>query len=371
MEDYYEAYGAGEEDDDIAEFEKRCFGDQHTNYLAGDREKDKGESSSEEDEQIQKAKALKAPKTKDQWQDKIKIMEAKLSEKDQRIQQLQDDLKLVHTDATQMTGEDIVSDLKAKLIELTKKNRRLQVTCETQKTQITTLERGSAKKPTQKEEMTPSRDDDGYKQKYLASSNKIQEIRHEVQELKSTIQKQRKILLKELGSQDEVEKAFACADDPFSLQWQGRAAQISKLERHIKEMKGDEPKAATQEPPKRALRVVGELADQRRQEFEEMKGRVSKLEDDNSQLKQHRDGFKSRSQHLEKTVRDLKMHVQVLIEKSDNDDKLLQNWQQCSEKENHAMRQAKMIGHLQNQIKELSGEKGIEARQAAAFAAVR
>jgi len=357
----------GDDYNDIEEFERRCFGNPHVNYLSGavDHDKDAGEgSSSEEDEQINRARQLQAPQTAQQWQMKVRVLEEKMADKEQRINQLKEDLKQVSTDANQFAGDDIVADLKAKLIEQTKKNRRLQVTMETQKNKIEALERTPNAKSSKQEPLIIRDGGEEYKQKYLQSSNKLQETRHEMQELRALLHKQKKVLLKELGSQEDLDKALACADDPFSLQWQGRAAVIAQLQRQLKEATGNDQKAPVPEPPKRVQRPIMNMADQRRQEFDKLQENAKKLEDENKNLKLEKDGFKSRALNLEKTVRDLKGHVQVLIEKSENDDKLLQQ-KPSSEADALIQRQNKIIDSLQQQMRTLSGGTGPNQQMAA------
>ena len=44
----------------------------------------------------------------------------------------------------------------------------------------------------------------------------------------------RQVLVKELGSEAEVEKALSVADDPFATAWRGRAAEVSSLKRQVR-----------------------------------------------------------------------------------------------------------------------------------------
>lgn len=334
-----------EDDDDIAEFEKRCFGD------AGNTIPDDEPGSSSEDEHIDKARALSAPQNADHWAEKVRVLESRLAEKDHKIAQLKEDLSLVNSGA--QPHEDIVADLKSKLVEMAKKTRRLQVTTESQKTKIDAFEKQQASgvKPKDMESEMSKQESDDFKQKFLQSSNKLQEVRHEMQELKASLQKQKKVLLKELGTQEELDKALACADDPFSVQWQGKAAIISQLQRQLKEAKGeDKPAASSTEAPKRAQQSISAAAEQRRREFDELTARNASIEEENTQLKKQRDGYKSRSQTLEKNVKDMKGHIQTLLAKSENDDKLLAQ-KHPPEVDTQLKRQAKIIECLQAELR--------------------
>jgi len=253
---------------------------------------------------------------------------------------------------------DLTTDLKAKLVELAKKNRRLQVAVETQKTKIDAFEKPQTGSKRVVE--LPKTDNEDFKQKFLQSSNKLQEARQETQELRATIQKQKKVLLKELGSQEELDKAFACADDPTCQLWTGRASLITQLQRQLREAKGEENKPvsysslASSEPSRRAQQGISAAAHQRRREFDELQARGTVLEEENLQLKKQKEALKCRTQNLDQTVKDLKGHVQVLLEKSDNDDILLSQ-RHTPEAEAQLMRQAKIIENLQQQLRTGTG----------------
>merc|ERR1712186_231217 len=76
-----------------------------------------------------------------------------------------------------------------------------------------------------------------WKKKYLVASNKLQETRHEMQDIRAQVHRQKKVLLKELGSEEQLEKALGAADDPHDLQWKGRASQVSQLQRQVRDLK--------------------------------------------------------------------------------------------------------------------------------------
>jgi crotonobetainyl-CoA:carnitine CoA-transferase CaiB-like acyl-CoA transferase len=67
------------------------------------------------------------------------------------------------------------------------------------------------------------------KQKYLYTSNKLQEARHELQDVRVQLQRHRKAILKELGSDEALERALSSVDDPNAAQWKGRATQVTYL----------------------------------------------------------------------------------------------------------------------------------------------
>merc|ERR1740121_153958 len=185
-----------------------------------------------------------------------------------------------------------------------------------------------------------------WKKKYLTASNELQEVRHKAQELRATIQRQRKVLLKELGSDEVVEKALSVADDPNSVQFKGRAAQISQLQRQVRELKeqarrpgapaddpdSEEPVAGTP-PQRRGCRAdaaaekernaLTQAAERRREDFDKLQEEVDRLRSDQAEGKRKRDAMKSRNDNLMLQLRELKASVQDLLRKSDNDDALV------------------------------------------------
>lgn len=187
-----------------------------------------------------------------------------------------------------------------------------------------------------------------YKTKFLQASNKLQEVRGEMQELTATIQKQKKVLLKELGSDEAYQKAMKAANDPDATDWRGREAKISQLQRQVKDLR-DQLRNASQDeggpqlrerqaehqhdgemtlhPSKadpKAQEKISDLASQRRAELEEAKKQVEQLKTECADLKKKHVGSKSRAGVLEDQVRQLKGNVQTLIAKSENDDSLVE-----------------------------------------------
>jgi len=285
-------------------------------------------------------------------QEKLRRREAELS-------QLRNDMDLVKSEVGPMGPNDAAGELKKRLVELTKKCRSQQVSMESQKNRIKTLEtelqkpRAQAKK--QAEELAAQNMEamlgDGmedWKQKYLYTSNKLQEVRHELQDVRAQLQRHKKVVLKELGSEEMVDRALAVADDPTDVQWRGRATQITQLQRQVKELKDHVRKGTAAEDvddlgadgqevdtPQRPRRQrvdpiaekqqasLAQAADRRREEFEKAQEDVERLRTEAADAKRKRDALKTRTGMLEGQLREMKAHVQTLIDKSENDDKLV------------------------------------------------
>lgn len=88
------------------------------------------------------------------------------------------------------------------------------------------------------------------------------------------LQRQKKVLLKELGGEEGIREAMAVADDPNALGWKGRAAQIAQLQRQLKDFKGSTPVVREEAAKSKA---VGQAAEKRREEFEKLQARLEGL----------------------------------------------------------------------------------------------
>lgn len=358
------AFGDDDDDDDIARFERECaararaeggaqLGQENLETIPSDDEADEsgptqhlggvspsGPSSSGPNRALANA------------QEKLRRREAELS-------QLRGDMDLLRTEVAPTGPNDAVAELKKRLVDLTKKSRSQQVTMESQKSRIKSLEaelqkpRAQAKK--QADELAAQNMEamlgDGvedWKKKYLYTSNKLQEVRHEVQDVRAQLQRHKKVLLKELGSDEMAERALAVADDPTDVQWRGRATQITQLQRQVKELKEQLRKGAPGEDldsmgadndemdtPQRPRRqrvdpiaekqqaTLAQAADRRREEFEKAQDEAERMRSEAAEAKRKRDALKTRAGMLEGQLRDLKAHVQTLVQKSENDDELV------------------------------------------------
>jgi len=344
--------GGGSDDDDIARFERQCAERARAEGMPSDEE---GAASDEEpDEQIKKVRLVTGagpgPQDSSEWRQKCELLQEKLSRRENELALVRDDLDMLRSEG--IGPNDPQTELKQRLLDLTKKNRRMQVTVESQKSRLRELE-AEVKKP--KEEAKRQVEElvmqnaaalmgdnnvEDWKKKYLTASNQLQQVRHEVQELRNSAQKHKKVLLKELGSEESIDKALAVADDPNSKEWKGRAAQIAQLQRQLKELKekamnvAQDAPAATLAPAQAAAaataataaannKAVEMAANKRREEFERLQEETEKLKAEAAEGKRKRDALKSRTSHLEAQLKELKANVQFLLRKSDDDDALV------------------------------------------------
>jgi len=353
------------DDDDIARFERQCAERARAEGLLVDGDYEAEALSDDEDQHIRRARFAagvgRSPTANEEWREKCSALQERLSRREAELLQTRKDLDLLKNDGVGPGDPGV--ELKQRLIELTKKNRRLQVTSESQKTRIQQLE-AELQKPReevrrQAEELAMQSNNnamlgDGledWKKKYLISSNKLQEVRHEMQDLRTQLHRQKKVLLKEIGSEEALEKAIAVADDPAAVQWKGRAAQISQLQRQIRELREQfkNPSAKSCEDadlgscigecaatPQRMVRgqrldpvvekeraALTQVAEKRREEFEKLQEEVERLRNEQGETKRKREALKSRNSLIETQLRELKTHVQLLLRKSDDDDALV------------------------------------------------
>jgi hypothetical protein len=346
-----------DDDDDIARFERECAARARAQglHLLEDGDQDDLQSD-DADEQKQSPRVKisagqdSSVQTVGEWQHKCVMLQEKLQRREAELSQVKGDLSMIKNEGANVG--DPTAELKQRLLHLTKYNRRLQVTGETQKSRIQQLEaelrkpREQAKR--QAEELAAQNTcamlGDGmedWKQKYLHASNKLQEARHEVQDVRAQLQKHKKVLQKELGT-DELEHALSVVDDPDDTQWKGRAKQISLLQRQVRELQEKLKKSASACDDSQDGDALGrgrrakadpvaekergtllQAAERRREELERLQEETEKLRSEQVEAKRKRDALKARAGLLEGQLRDMKDHVQTLIQKSDNDDELV------------------------------------------------
>eukprot|EP00439_Symbiodinium_sp_Y106_P039436 s272_g4.t2 len=210
--------GGSDEDDDIARFERQCaLRAQAEGYLP-----DEAEANSEDEDIRVRQKQLvngsgAPPANGGEWQEKCELLQDKLSRREAELAQVKNDLEMLRGEG--LGPEDPQIALKQRLLDLTKKNRRLQVSVDGQRVRLQQLE-AEAKRPKEEakklaEEMAMQNaallygeggNVEDWKKKYLATSNQLQQVRHELQELRTQTQKQKKVLLKELGTDESIQQ---------------------------------------------------------------------------------------------------------------------------------------------------------------------
>lgn len=276
----------------------------------------------------------------DAWRKRAEQLEVRLQAKERELAAAQEDAEVLQQDAA---GDVVHGDLKQRILELTKKNRALQTAVRSRDFKVQEAEQRVKKLEQARESMgaglvlqqaAPELGNEDYKKKYLEASNRMQEMRRELSQIKTTVQRQKKVLMKELGSEAELEKALSVADDPFATAWRGRAAQVSMLQRQVKDLREqDEQRAAPtkreprddgagalDEPVPKANKKVSQMADERRAQLERQAAELEKAKGEAAEMRKKLDAARSRVQVLETQTRELKAGTQALLAKGEHDD---------------------------------------------------
>lgn len=351
------AEDAGDDSDDIARFERQCAARARAEGLPVRDDED--EDALSDDNKVAKVAQHRRPLASPQnggggdgeYRRRCAQLQEKLARREMELAQVKGDLELMGKEGP---SGDAVTELKQRLLDVSKKHRALKVNSESQKARISQLE-GEMRKP--KEELRKQAEEiaaqtygamlgDGtedWKKKYLQASNQLQQARQEAHELRTETQRQKKVLIKELGPDESLERAMAAADDPAGAGWKGRAAQMAQLQKQVRELKEQlksrvEPSEADSEamltpqkaPPKRIAGVaekdraaVDKAAEKRREEFDRLQEEVERLRGEQAEAKRKREGLKSRNGLLEGQLKEMKVHMTTCVQKSENDDELV------------------------------------------------
>ncbi|CAE7228076.1 unnamed protein product, partial [Symbiodinium natans] len=130
--------GGSDEDDDIARFERQCaMRAQAEGYLPDEAEA----NSDDEDTRLRQQRLVNGsgpPANGGEWQEKCELLQDKLARREAELAQVKNDLDMLRGEG--LGPEDPQIALKQRLLDLTKKNRRLQVTAEGQRVRLQQLE---------------------------------------------------------------------------------------------------------------------------------------------------------------------------------------------------------------------------------------
>ncbi|CAD7945808.1 unnamed protein product [Amoebophrya sp. A25] len=173
-------------------------------------------SSSEEDDD-------KALGTKKKIAADLRSTQHRLQLKERELEALKEDTKEMllggsnEGDSSSTVGLDPVSDWKRRLYNMAQRSRRQHVTIEAQKTKIQELEQklvqsassgGSGSSGvvlSEEQKMQNNMENQEFRQKFLSTSNQLQETRRELSEVKTLVVKMKKLLLREFGSDERVD----------------------------------------------------------------------------------------------------------------------------------------------------------------------
>jgi hypothetical protein len=245
-----------------------------------------------------------------------------------------------------------------KIIDLAKKNRSLNVQVESLKSKLRKYElaeRHESKQQLAKDKekekerereqlamsmaMTMSEEKekseaDEWKQKYDSLFAKTNELQVSVSTLKQENMRIRGLLQREVGDDVDVMKLLK-----EETNWRGRAQQISLLKAKLASgaaLGANRPDTASTVSEQTVKDFVNAKEASRFEELERLRGEVMAKDDEVRDLRAKTDGFKSRISNLESYSAGLKSKIQILLQKTENDDKLINTLREQLRRNGHS-----------------------------------
>lgn len=313
---------------------------------------------------------------------RYKIIQDKLKEKSSQIAALQrnlEEVKRSNTEFMDLIAKDPKSDIKdKKLIELVKKNKDLKLKIEKFKLKEKELEAKLNELKSGKEtsslpsinttsninansnsssnnitnnlnSLNPNSliktNDEENRKRLKQLENKVVEMRNKLQSAKEENTKLNILIKREIGESIDIDKALK-----DKVYWKGRAEIIESLKTKVKILEAqvenfnnlnitnnsntDKVNNSMTEDKKLQSVKTNIIPNtnvvpfsEYKKEKESLKFEIEKLREDNGKLVSEYSRFKSRTQVLEKELKqqkdDLTQKIKILIEKSDNDEKLI------------------------------------------------
>eukprot|EP00775_Hariotina_reticulata_P012960 gene12960-13089_t len=289
--------------------------------------------------------------------------------------------------ATELQSQDVQA---AKVIELSKKNRSLNLLLEKERQKVAKLQQSVSELSANKEHHSKPGNaaggpDEGAIKELNAAKERLQQMTNKNGLMEQKIflldgenKKLMRALVREVGDDIPLSKVLNDGSD-----WKGRREQIVHLKdtiRQLKEAADVSAGAATTGVPSSLTRhetayrsVIGKLSKERAAEMERMASELDESKRAAEQLRLQAAGLTSRKKVLETEVSDLKGKLAVVLQKTQHDDKLIsalrgelaavgkggsspgsvsevfQLRETCSQLEDQVEQQQKVIRHLQAQ----------------------
>jgi len=184
-----------------------------------------------------------------------------------------------------------------------------------------------------------------WKERYKSISMSHINYRKQMSDLKAQTAKAKKVLSMEIGDDKLVQELLdGKSDNKGNVpKWRGRAQQIQMLQSKIRELKKKAGSPGSTRSGGKAMsfqdRVeanVAKSAETRKfqEQLAKEKETAAKARDDADQMKRKYDAAKARKTVLEKNVRSMKEQLKVMLSKSDDDDKLIDELKNQLQKKN-------------------------------------
>lgn len=174
--------------------------------------------------------------------------------------------------------------------------------------------------------------------KELNIANKsLEEMRRKLTQSKEECKNLKAALVKEVGDGVSLEEAVSMAV-AVDGNWRGRAQQIVMLKSKIRKLEQQATKATTatnvsrngypnedqQNVDTKAENVISEMGNERKQMIETITEEHKNLTIQNKELEGKVTSYKARIRNIEGELQKFKQHIQVVLEKTDSDDQLVE-----------------------------------------------
>ncbi|KAJ3322302.1 Coiled-coil domain-containing protein 13 [Boothiomyces sp. JEL0866] len=228
--------------------------------------------------------------------------------------------------------EDTISDSlqnpnvqNAKIIELAKKSRRLTVQYEKEKTKNIMLlarikELENPLIDDDKPVASPKVADNSMKEKLFYSMRKLEEERMHNQTLKQEVRNLTKALQKEVGDSISIDQLLK-----GETNWKGRSEQIIILKERVKDLQRrvqTTTKASTPLPNTPPVKP-NKMEELKRKDLDKAISDAEKYRVEYAEIKKRADSLHSRIKNLESDNKEYRSKIKILLDKSENDDKLI------------------------------------------------
>lgn len=226
----------------------------------------------------------------------------------------------------------------SKIVELSRKNRGLNLALQRERARASKLEQELRATRQQSEGQSTSQEETSgdaarelvaeaaeaaetaeakaaeWREKAQSAKAKAEKADSRVSTLKAENDRLRQALKRELGDEQQVERALTEGSD-----WRGRAEQISLLKdkvREFREQLGESKESSAKANVRRA-------ESKRKEELEKAEQEAEKKREEVEALTKRLDAANARKKNLEREVSSLKEKISALLRKSQNDDKLI------------------------------------------------
>lgn len=323
---------------DLNDFEKR---------MKATKQVDPYANNSSEDEGSDEGRDLQKKKNDPVWQlnEKNRILIDRLYKSEKQLNELKDTFEALGSNSDNLKDK--------KIIELSKKNKALTIQAEGLKTkaakaaeyaieakkQMNTTEANASKSPgLDSLKATSGGLDNERKLKEL--EKRITKMRNENQEQKITIEKATRLLEREIGEVVDIHEL-----SKEESQWKGRSQKLEIMKQQLKQYKVrfGEASMMTADPNGQSMmseapsvftgkithaeRKITKIGEKKKEDIDRLKYTIEEQKEEIKEMKQKYSGAVARRDTLEtqlKTIKtDFGSKIKMLLDKTENDDKLI------------------------------------------------